>query len=154
MTPEEAIAYADRIARLAAPRHLRDEARAEALYCYVLATRAWNPSGGASFKTYARRRMYGGVCDAIRHRTDNPRGRARPKPVGLCYNVRDARAIERSEPLSFLRWLAVRTNARVARVAWLVWGLGLRHADVAAALNVTESRIFQILKQARLACAG
>src|SRR5262245_40554060 len=63
--PEQAVRAAFKLAKRH-HRRWRDEFESEALLAYVRAMRSWRASGGASFKTYAYRRMRGAIVDRAR----------------------------------------------------------------------------------------
>ena len=136
MTPEEAIVCARAISRPYGP--LAPEVESEALYQYVLASRAWRADGGASHGAYVRWRMKHAPREVFRKWT--------PPPRGLLHNKAGAAQRERSEPRSILALLAKLTTPRAAEVAWLYWGLEYTLQETGTALGITKERVWQLLR--------
>lgn len=72
LVTEEALAWARSAALRFSTRYRLldyDDALSDAFYAVVLAARAFDPTKGASFRTYACRRIDGAIIDGIRNRT-------------------------------------------------------------------------------------
>lgn len=148
---------ARRYERRARPWLTEDDLYSAALYGLALACKTWRADKGASFTTYARRRMLGEVKEEFRSR--HPVFRPRRKPgTQLPFGLMEDTVSVNGEPVvdyppSILRRIAALTSAKAARAAWLRWAEGLTCSEVATVLGLSTARVWQLLKSVKAVCA-
>lgn len=156
----------------------RDDARSDAAFALARAAQDYRPDRGASFKTFAARRITGAVLDGLR-RTDVisrdereaikrghselPSGRrivlpsfvSLDGPAGDSLDCADtADAIERKELALVVRQLVDELPDRQAHIVNRVFFDDQTHSAVAGELGVDRSRVSQLLSDARQRLQG